>query len=253
MDYLKNKHSDSRDEAISLDEATHIYTVNNQTDYTSVTTFVHSHFSEFDTEQIITNMMNGKNWSKSKYYNMTRDEIKNMWENNRNEAAEAGTKLHLDIEKHFNNVKVNNKSIEYNQFKKYKAATNYKNPYRTEWTIWDEDHKIAGSIDMIYENDDGSLEICDWKRSKQIFRNKQFEKYAKTECINHLPDLNFWHYALQLNVYKSILERKYNKNISKLFLVVFHPTKSDYEIIEIPELEEEINNLLSIRKLKLKH
>ena len=49
MDYLKKKNSDSRDESISLDEATHIYTVNNQTDYISVTTFVHSHFSKFDT------------------------------------------------------------------------------------------------------------------------------------------------------------------------------------------------------------
>ena len=36
-------------------------------------------------------------------------------------------------------------------------------PYRTEWTIYDEDLKISGSIDMIYENPDGTLSIYDWK------------------------------------------------------------------------------------------
>ena len=36
-------------------------------------------------------------------------------------------------------------------------------PYRTEWMIYDEDLKLAGSIDMVYENADGTLSIYDWK------------------------------------------------------------------------------------------
>ena len=39
-------------------------------------------------------------------------------------------------------------------------------PYRTEWMIFDEDVKIAGSIDFVSENDDGTLTIYDWKRCK---------------------------------------------------------------------------------------
>lgn len=250
MDYLKNKHLDERDKSVSLDEETHIYTINDETDYISTTTWIHSHFSEFDSDKIITNMMNGKNWKKSKYYGKSREEIKDMWEANGREAAEAGTKLHLDIEKFYNKLEVNNDSVEYKQFKKYNSENTH-NPYRTEWLIWDEEHKIAGSVDMVYQNKDGSLEIWDWKRSKQITKNKIFETYAKTECINHLPDSNYWHYALQLNLYKSILERKYKKKICKLCLVVFHPTKKDYEIIELPELDYEINKLLELRKLEI--
>ena len=41
-------------------------------------------------------------------------------------------------------------------------------PYRTEMMVFDEHVKIAGSIDMLFENKDKTLSIYDWKRSKKI-------------------------------------------------------------------------------------
>tara|TARA_Y100000389_G_scaffold204919_1_gene260805 strand:+ start:4263 stop:5027 length:765 start_codon:yes stop_codon:yes gene_type:complete len=251
MDYLKNLNPHKRDNDIELEEETHIYTINNKSDYTSVTTWNHSHFPKFNSDNIISLMMKGKNWKNNKYYGKTKEEIKNIWEINKNEAAEAGTKMHLDIEKFYNNINVDNKSVEYQQFLKYQEDNKDLKPYRTEWMIYDEEHKLAGSIDMIYENTDGTLEIRDWKRSKQIIRNKQYEDYARTKCISHVPNLNFWHYALQLNTYKSIIERKYNKKVGKLYLVVFHPTQTNYKLIEIPEMDDEIRELLKNRKIQI--
>ena len=40
-------------------------------------------------------------------------------------------------------------------------------PYRTEWMVYDEDLRFAGSIDMIFKNKDGTLEIYDWKRTNE--------------------------------------------------------------------------------------
>ena len=40
--------------------------------------------------------------------------------------------------------------------------------------IWDKELKFAGSIDMVYENPDGSLMIYDWKRSKAIKKTDNF-------------------------------------------------------------------------------
>jgi hypothetical protein len=37
--------------------------------------------------------------------------------------------------------------------------TSHLKPYRTEWTIYDEELKIAGSIDMVYEKPNGTLAI----------------------------------------------------------------------------------------------
>ena len=65
-----------------------------------------------------------------------------------------------------------------------------------------------------------------------------------------MPDSNFWHYALQLNTYKAILERKYDKKVTDLFLVRLHPDTEEktYELIKLPDLSKEINELFEERK-----
>jgi len=119
-------------------------------------------------------------------------------------------------------------------------------PYRTEWIIYHEDKKLAGSIDMVYENEDGTLSIYDWKRSKEITRINKWNKYAITREICEIPDTNFWHYALQLNTYKMILEEKYNKVVRDLYLVRLHPDaeENNYELIQIPDLQAELKKII---------
>jgi ATP-dependent exoDNAse (exonuclease V) beta subunit len=126
-------------------------------------------------------------------------------------------------------------------------------PYRTEWLVYNDDVKISGSIDMVYENPDGTLSIYDWKRAKNITRINNFNKFALSAQVCHLPDSNFWHYALQLNTYKAILEQKYEKTIKDLFLVRLHPDaeEKNYELIPLPDLKREITELFSERKKHL--
>jgi len=119
--------------------------------------------------------------------------------------------------------------------------------YRTEWMIFDEDVKIAGSIDFVSENADGTLTIYDWKRCKEIKKTNSYGDYAITECIAHLPDTNYWHYALQLNTYKTILERKYGKKVQALFLVGLHPNLPSYKLYKVPVLEQEMKELFALR------
>jgi hypothetical protein len=123
-------------------------------------------------------------------------------------------------------------------------------PYRTEWMIFDEDLKIAGSIDMVYENPDGTLEIYDWKRSKEISKTNNWKQFAINPLISHLHDTNFWHYALQLNTYKAIIEAKYGKIVTKLCLVRLHPDtiEKTYELLDVPILEKEIAALFEERR-----
>ena len=44
MDYLKNKNKHPRDDHISFDEGPHIYTIDGESDFMSVTTWNHCHF-----------------------------------------------------------------------------------------------------------------------------------------------------------------------------------------------------------------
>jgi ATP-dependent exoDNAse (exonuclease V) beta subunit len=140
-------------------------------------------------------------------------------------------------------------TLEWKYFIEFVKDTPDLKPYRTEWTIYHEELKLAGSIDMVYEHPDGSLSIYDWKRSKDITRINTFNKYALTDAICHMPDANFWHYALQLNTYKAILEQKYDKNIKDLYLVRLHPDNEEktYELIQIPVLSKEIKDLFEQR------
>jgi ATP-dependent exoDNAse (exonuclease V) beta subunit len=147
------------------------------------------------------------------------------------------------------------KSLEWKYFIEFVKDTPELKPYRTEWTVYHEDLKLAGSIDMVYENPDGTLSIYDWKRAKDITRVNNFNKYAITECICHMPDSNFWHYALQLNTYKAILEQKYDKKITDLYLVRLHPDNEEktYELIKLPDLSKDIHELFQQRIYQLKN
>jgi len=258
--HLSNKNAHERDQHITFDEGPHIYTVHGEQGYTSVTTWNHSHFAEFDSDQIIDTMLKSKKMRDPnyKYYNMTKEEIKAQWDKNRDESASAGTKMHYDIECYYNGLEVDNTSVEFSFFKKFLTdfEEEYPNwvPYRTEWMVYFEELKISGSIDMVFENKEtGELMIFDWKRCKEIIYDSYNNKGAVTECISHLPDTNFWHYSLQLNMYKTILERKYGKTVVALFLVCLHPENiyGSYDKIKVPFLDREMNLLIEYRKKQL--
>lgn len=267
-----------RDKNIEFYEPTHKYTILTDPDsiYTSVTTWNHSHFPHFDSDKIIEGMMKGKNWNpKNKYWGMTAEEIKKKWSENGAYVSSAGTNMHFQIECFMNNSPNNQKNkythqdllenyncnhketenatLEWNYFLEYVKDHPTFCPYRTEWTIYDEELKLAGSIDMVYENPDGSLMIYDWKRCKDISTINTFNKYAITPCISQYPDSNFWHYALQLNTYKAILETKYDKKITNLCLVRLHPESPEktYELIPLPDLSNDIKTLFELRKKEL--
>ena len=251
-DYLAKLNPHPRDKCISFDAGPHIYTIHNDPSikYTSVTTWNHSHFGHFDADKIIDNMMKSKKWPESKYYGMTREEIKASWDKNRDEAANSGTNMHFDIECYYNKLPVENDSIEYKYFQNFVRENPELEPYRTEWTIFHEELKIAGSVDMVYVNPDGTLLIYDWKRCKEIVSENMYGTTAVTPCIRHLPDTNFWHYTLQLNTYRAIIEEKYGMKVVGLCLVCLHPDNcnKNYQIIKVPFIEKEIEDLFQYRR-----
>lgn len=251
---LKNPHE--RDQNIVFDEGPHIYTIKgDKNKYTSVTTWNHGHFEHFDADKIISNMMSSKRWSESKYYGMSSTAIKESWDKNRDEAAAAGTKMHFDIECYYNQCPNENNSVEYSYFMKFldDFPDLNKSPYRTEWMIYHEELRISGSVDMIFENPDGTLQIYDWKRCKDITKTTPFGKCGNKECIDHLPDTNYWHYCLQLNTYKAIIEEKYGKTVTDLYLVCLHPNNhnSSYKRIKVADLKTEIADLFALRSLEI--
>lgn len=255
---LKLKNSHSRDAFITFNEELHEYYIRNpeyplirkQKVKISVTTYIHKLFPEFDADNIICKMMKSSRWEESKYYGMHAYEIKALWEQNRIEAARLGTQMHKNIELFYNSNMnmvnfINNYNIditpEFQMFINFQSDNKHLKPYRTEWEIFDEDNNIAGSVDMLYENKDGTLDICDWKRCKEIKKENNWEHGRFP--IMHLPNTNFWHYSLQLNVYKYILETKYEKTINNMYLICLHPENENYIRYNVENLQNEVHDM----------
>jgi hypothetical protein len=279
-----------RDALIEFDAGPHKYTCAGEANYTSVTTWNHSHFKQFDADAIITKMMaNKRTWPNSPYYGKTREEIKTGWDKNRDEAAQLGTDMHYGIECYYRGETpltphvgvdggegrvdggecrvdggegrvdggggdgANASAVLSPHFLAFLADHPHLIPYRTEWMIFNEDVRLAGSIDMVYAagDNDNEVMIYDWKRCKDIKKTNGFGDFALTDCIAHLPDTNFWHYALQLNTYKAILEAKYDKKVTRMCLVCLHPNLPSYQLLVVPDLSKELADLFALRKQQL--
>jgi hypothetical protein len=334
MQTINDKNAHPRDSLIEFDAGPHKYTCKGEEGYVSVTTWLHSHFKPFDADAII-KKMNLAN-PKSKYYTQTPAEIKAGWEKGRDEAAAAGTEMHAAIERYYIGcsacpphppLNASLKDIRLPEtgsrahagvldgcggvgvppkhFMDFVRDHPHLQSFRTEWMIFDEDVRIAGSIDMVgvsplkppleqsgitfpskCETDVGVLGVkppleqsgikfpskCetevgaepggvvggdtplilyDWKRCKEIKIKNDYKEFALTEGIKHLPDTNFWHYALQLNTYKAILEAKYNKKIAEMWLVCLHPNLPTYQLFAVPDLSAEVAKLFALRKQEL--
>jgi len=291
--YLARQNAHPRDQHIHFDEGPHKYTIQDipnitpETEFTSVTTWVHQHFEHFDAKKVIEGMMrNQKKWNdpiaNAKYYGKTAEEIEQSWSKAGQEAAAKGTEMHYKIECFYNTPDAlpaaahepadESKEIEYFMKFHQEIVTDTLRPYRTEWTVFHEEARIAGSIDMVYELIDPTattttattatttattttattattpiLMIYDWKRCREITKTNRANKFATHPAIEHLPDTNFWHYALQLNIYKYILQTKYGKTVTDLYLVVLHPEAQNYQRVKLPDLQTEVHELFEER------
>jgi ATP-dependent DNA helicase PIF1 len=248
---LSEINSHEFDSRIKFREEDHKYWIDNDDkDLISCTTFIHTFFQDFDTDKVINNILNSKNHKdpEYKYYNMSYNEIKNLWDTNKKQASDLGTELHADIEYYYNGIDVKNNSAEFCQFLNFYEDFKDLKMYRTEWMIFSDILKITGSIDAVFKNNDGTITLGDWKRSKEINFNSFDNKCGKFP-FSHLPDCNFYHYSLQLNLYRMILEKFYNEKVKDMFLCIFHPNNKDNKYIKIPieRMDKEGELLFSFR------
>jgi hypothetical protein len=270
-----NKHP--RDDRIQFEEESHTYTIDGtRNGWTSCTGFLHNFFGHFDADATIKKMMASPKWIESKYYGMTADAIKKQWSDKGAASSAAGTRMHLDIEHFYNAMPATYtnpavcpytmsdgfhglatdqwtpaEGVEWEYFCDYQKryGSQFK-PFRTEWLVFDEEHKVAGSIDMVYKKEDGTLAIYDWKRIEDLKTENRFQ--SGLGPVSHLPDTNYWHYSLQLNVYRYILQKHYGYTVSELALVVLHPSNPTWRVAKLNMMDDEVMEMMAARAAALR-
>jgi len=238
---LATKNKDSRDSRIKFDPIEHRYFIDGNPDTISVTQLIDKFFPEFDAPY----------WApiKAAQRGISTEDILAEWEAKRIDSANKGTALHESIENYYNNKRHDSNTTEFRHFLSFKQRFNGMTPFRSEWRIFDEDLLVAGTIDMVYKKEDGSLYMFDWKRSEKVVRNDGSIKNDNFQFafgeLGHLGDNSFNRYCLQQNIYKVILEKRYKQKISSMNLLVLHETYDRYHHIQIPIMDKEVNYIFN--------
>lgn len=256
---FNQRHAFDRDKNLSFDPDTHIYThKDSDQPLTSVTSFISSFFKEYDPYF----------WLKKDTSLSPKELEMKMAEQDHKGfvARNLGTFMHTQIENFFlaepvtksmTLAEVDGSEKEYSIAKELNYFEDFvlehrPVPFRTEWMIYDEDLWLAGTLDLLVQEEDGSFTIYDWKRSRRMGReygaafypnNRNFHQNGQG-LLGHLADTPFIHASLQQNLYRYILKNKYGIKVGKMYLVVLSPSFSRFHKIEVPDMENEVIMML---------
>lgn len=206
----------SKDKCVSFDYKTHTYTnLKSSKKLTSVTTLLSKYKEKFDSEY----------WSKviAKRENLTQDEVLKKWKRKAFKSTEIGTAIHKIFEDYVNNnYSIVNGFLEFDynlledEFiidfdKKKNVALNFINdfflskriiPIETEYICYSD--FFAGQIDMICKDNENNFYILDFKTNEEI-KTESYNDKRMFGIFEFLPDCSYYHYCLQLSIYKKML------------------------------------------------
>ena len=181
---------------------------------------------------------------------MTDDEIKVMWNTSRTISANHGTDAHYQIELWLNHDGHRGEEPEVvlaKQFVSNVLADLGAKLYRTEWRIFSANEDLAGSIDLAVRLPSGALALIDWKRSDKLRKGtRSFGGMRMAAPLDHLEDCKCAIYALQLNLYRWLLEAHYGERVALMILCSVHPEAPF--VTAVPDLGSEVRCLMAQRR-----
>lgn len=193
---------------------------------------------------------------KIEYQGMTKEQIKQQWNLTRDRACQYGTYVHKEAEEYSlgNRPEWDEDAKtavtlrpEFKQVKMFYKETGLKCKY-SEKRVCDIEHMIAGTLDLVMEDDEGNLYIYDWKTNEnKDLSDMVGDEWTKKmkEPIDHIPDTPYWHYALQFSMYRYIMEKNEGIEFHGQALVHLKREGIDPVIIRTPYLKNEIEAILA--------
>ena len=204
--------------------------VNEQIDWTSVTTLVSYFKKPFDSKSIAGKVAKSK---KSKWFGMTPEKIMEIWGSESKRATDLGTWYHNQREQDLLECKVITRHnaplqvfapvVDQNGVK---TATDQKliDGIYPEHLVYLKSIGICGQSDLV-EIIDNKVYITDYKTNKEIkmtsFVNWEGFSQKMNHPLSHLDDCNYYHYALQLSIYMYMII-KHNPKFKAGDLIIHH-------------------------------
>ena len=245
---------------VEFHEEGHFYTLNDYKFGISATSLIETYSQEFESDSISQMVANKRG--------ISQQDVLNEWKKENEFSCIKGSHIHLKSQSLWMNT---NYEIDYNTIddtidksrlkKEYdimsKQAINFYNDYKDmydmiqdEFIVWSKEFDIAGSIDgIMYNKYTHQCCILDFKSNKDLQFESKYHKKMKVP-LHKLDDVNGQHYYIQLSIYKYLIEKYTNIKVDELFIVYFNINANNYEIITIPYLKKEVEEILENRRVK---
>jgi hypothetical protein len=218
---------------LKFNEEKHEYTCGDKK-LTSVTTLISQYSHGFDSDRVIDTMLAGSEiylGKKKEYLGLNKHQIKKLWEINSSGKSTYGTYIHDNAEKYALGQEYDKSRPEIKQVIKFFNNEGYE-VVQPEMRVFSEKLGLAGTVDLLLIKD-GLYYIADYKTciGKDLSDREgnnwtDMMKYP----INNVPCIEYWKYALQMSVYRYIIE-----NEEDYWTEEYNPPECDtYNLISEP-------------------
>ena len=194
-------------------------------------------------------------------FNKEQQAILDAWDEENRRSCERGTKIHAELENSFYKKA---KDIDLSKYqiggkfecRKDHTALDLENGVYPEYLISrvsdDGKLRIAGQIDLLIKKGNKII-IGDWKTNKEIKMKSFYDMKQRSTVkmkfpLNHLDDVNYWHYTLQLSTYAWMIQ-KLNPEFEIEDLVLVHFDHNDnMTVYHLEYLKDEVERMLAFYK-----
>lgn len=127
-------------------------------------------------------------------------------------------------------------------------------PIGLEQIVGSRDYDIAGAIDFLaYSKKLDAIIIIDYKTNNEI-KTKSYQDKKMLAPLDNIPDCNYYHYSLQLALYKCIIMHETNLKIHpQKWLVWINENNDDFKLYQCTNMDDKAQMLLEMRKKDVCH
>lgn len=232
----------------------------------STTTLIAQYAGHFPREEAAERKARAGGYKESEGKGKTKEEILALWTH----WADRGTSTHYLFYAYFNRMPYQKGTWEKHLLKQFlRDHPNWK-IYWSEKLLADIELRIGGSADAVFQCLDrpGYFYLIDWKTCRQILRHgidqcykvdgrcqpkpgQVCTRYMTSPIVSHLENCNYNKYALQLSIYRNILEATERIKFIGQAMVVINPNLLTYDIHETPYLLNEVEEMFNDRALQV--
>lgn len=222
---------------ITFTEWNHTYTHNETGEkFTSVTTILGKYKKPFDAKTAADRV--------AKREGVSREIVLEMWEKEKNRACDRGTNIHKLLEDY---ITVGEQVDEWGWlYKTYDKCAEYNidkfKKVRCEELLWHEELKVSGLADLIYEHNDGTFTVGDFKTNKRYRFSSQYNEWMLAP-LDHLQVCENSTYAMQLSIYAWLYEKLTGLKCRKLS--IFYLQGDRFVCYNSAYLKAEVENLMA--------